>query len=60
MKTALAGTPPVPLPGSDGWRPATDSQKVASASRTGSLQPRPVAAAPEDSLTGFLSRLFGQ
>jgi hypothetical protein len=59
MKTALAGAQPVPLPGSEGWRPATESPKVASASRTGSLAPRTVASAPQDSLTGFLSRLFG-
>jgi penicillin-binding protein 1A len=60
MKTALAGSNPVPLPGSEGWRPANDNPKVAAASRTGSLPAPRSTPAPGDSLTGFLSRLFGQ
>jgi penicillin-binding protein 1A len=61
MKGALAGTNPVPLPGSNGWRPPGDNPRVASVNRTGSLgrAPEP-AASPADGLTGFLSHLFGQ
>ncbi len=59
MKTALAGTEPVPLPGSSGWRP-----QVASAGRPippgrvrqAEVQPQPGGGDP---LTDFFGKLFG-
>ena len=57
MRTALAGTEPVPLPGSAGWRPSA-SGRIAAASRTGSLPAAPASRSPLESIPDLLSRLF--